>query len=250
MSTFTRVFFVALLFVAVANAFTAAPLKSSRVIGACYTMCLGKRQPARSPVPKRPGQASLNSVSGARSLVDRGMSGGPSAEAGSDASSIPSFYTDRMRRTYAVLTRAPAAPTPPAARSVTASAQPQMAFEAASSHIATVTNALLASKETDFGGYAGPAVALVVLGILITVLTNPVRAEPRVAHLRLVWRCRRDRRMRATYSRSIARADHRNRTTHVRPRATPSVATRCSMTTSARRHSRAPHIQPRRPTSG
>jgi hypothetical protein len=44
---------------------------------------------------------------------------------------------------------------------------------AASSQIMQATNLLLASKETDFGGYTGPAVGLAILGILIAVLVNP-----------------------------------------------------------------------------
>lgn len=53
-------------------------------------------------------------------------------------------------------------------------AQPTMSLEFATSRVADASTALLAvAKETDFGGYTGPAVGLVVLGILIAVLTNP-----------------------------------------------------------------------------
>lgn len=49
-----------------------------------------------------------------------------------------------------------------------------MSLEFATSRVADASTALLAvAKETDFGGYTGPAVGLVVLGILIAVLTNP-----------------------------------------------------------------------------
>lgn len=46
-----------------------------------------------------------------------------------------------------------------------------MSFDGAASQLAT--NVLLASKETDFGGYTGPAVGLVVVFVLIALLTNP-----------------------------------------------------------------------------
>jgi len=48
-----------------------------------------------------------------------------------------------------------------------------MVLESAPSQLVEVTNALLAAKETDFGGYTGPAVGLVILGVLLAALTNP-----------------------------------------------------------------------------
>lgn len=38
------------------------------------------------------------------------------------------------------------------------------------------SSVLLASKETDFGGYAGPAAALLTIGALIVVLAPPLSA--------------------------------------------------------------------------
>jgi len=44
---------------------------------------------------------------------------------------------------------------------------------AADTSVMQLTNLLLAAKETDFGGYTGPAVGLVLLGVAIAALTNP-----------------------------------------------------------------------------
>mmetsp|Transcript_26721 Transcript_26721/g.67712 ORF Transcript_26721/g.67712 Transcript_26721/m.67712 type:complete len:102 (+) Transcript_26721:38-343(+) len=61
-----------------------------------------------------------------------------------------------------------------AARSAVAQAAPTMSLDAATSQVAQATYALIAKADvTSFGGYTGPAVGLVVLGLLIAVLTNP-----------------------------------------------------------------------------
>jgi hypothetical protein len=172
---FVRVFVVAVLFVAVANAFTASPLKSSRVLGACSAPQVASPLPTCAPAASAPAKADWSLIPAACHWL-----GGRLFQSLSVAICSPRVDIARARRANAVLTCASLTSAPRAGRSVTASAQPQMSFEAASSQIATVTNALLAVKETDFGGYTGPAVALVVLGILISVLTNPVRgARPR-----------------------------------------------------------------------
>lgn len=40
---------------------------------------------------------------------------------------------------------------------------------------ASDTAMLMASREVDFGGYTGPAVGLLIIGIIIAVLTPPVK---------------------------------------------------------------------------
>ena len=56
-----------------------------------------------------------------------------------------------------------------------AQSQTTMVLESAVSQVSQVADTimLLASKETDFGGYTGPATGLVILGLLISFLTNP-----------------------------------------------------------------------------
>eukprot|EP00307_Rebecca_sp_RCC1486_P001934 CAMPEP_0119414370 /NCGR_PEP_ID=MMETSP1335-20130426/6873_1 /TAXON_ID=259385 /ORGANISM="Chrysoculter rhomboideus, Strain RCC1486" /LENGTH=98 /DNA_ID=CAMNT_0007439249 /DNA_START=39 /DNA_END=335 /DNA_ORIENTATION=+ len=61
---------------------------------------------------------------------------------------------------------------------IVARSQPTMAFEAEAAQLADstavqVTNFLLASKETDFGGYTGPAVGVALLALLLSFLANP-----------------------------------------------------------------------------
>lgn len=53
-----------------------------------------------------------------------------------------------------------------------------MSLEVAASQLADgtaaqVTNFLLASKETDFGGYTGPAIGVGILALLLSFLANP-----------------------------------------------------------------------------
>mmetsp|Transcript_17231 Transcript_17231/g.44155 ORF Transcript_17231/g.44155 Transcript_17231/m.44155 type:complete len:101 (-) Transcript_17231:327-629(-) len=61
-----------------------------------------------------------------------------------------------------------------AARSVIAQSAPTMSLEVSTSQVAQMSTSLLAvAKETDFGGYTGPAVGLVLVAVLISVLTNP-----------------------------------------------------------------------------
>jgi len=49
-----------------------------------------------------------------------------------------------------------------------------MSLEVSTSQVAQMSTSLLAvAKETDFGGYTGPAVGLVLVAVLISVLTNP-----------------------------------------------------------------------------
>lgn len=61
----------------------------------------------------------------------------------------------------------------PGARGAVSMSMESAVAQMADTTTVQLTNALLASKETDFGGYTGPAVGILVVIIAIAALTNP-----------------------------------------------------------------------------